>query len=200
MSRLPHAASGKSSRLAAALIAAQLELRAPTKNRNVSVRAGRENYDFAYATLDSIVEQVLRPVLPGHGLWFLQYTQTDGDRCAMVTEILHSSGESRICPLLMPEMPSNPHDAGALVSYFRRYALCAAFGLVAEDDDESRLIGGEGDGLLSAEQLTELESLAGGSQPEIERLCRYMKVGDLRSLPAAKFDRARAALKVRRAA
>ncbi|NIJ09429.1 hypothetical protein FHS31_003061 [Sphingomonas vulcanisoli] len=186
MSRAPtFSAAPKGARLATSLIAAQLELRAPTKNRSVSVRSGRENYDFAYASLNSIIEQVLRPVLPAHGLWFLQYTQHGDGGHAMVTEIIHTSGEIRLCPVAMPDLPSNPHEAGSLISYFKRYALCAAFELVAEDDDDAQLFN-QIHGLITEQQVQELEALV-ESPAELERLCRYTKVASLDALPAARF-------------
>lgn len=196
----------KTGRLAAALITAQADLRPPPKNRNVSVRAGRENYDFDYASLDAVIEHSLRPVLPRHGLWFLQYMQATGAECWMVTQIIHSSGETRDCPLLMPHMPDHPQEAGSLISYFKRYALCAAFGLAAEDDDDARLASGHGREKgarpvsISAGQVAELEALATERGTDLLRFCRYLKVPALADLPEDQFERAKSVLRIRRAA
>jgi hypothetical protein len=118
----------------------------------------------------------------------------------MVTELLHTSGESRAFPIAMPDLPSDPHEAGSLISYFKRYGLCAALGLVADDDDDVRLTAEQSDAVISPEQVRELEELAGGAQPELDRLCRYLKVNSLAALPSARFERAKSALQLRRAA
>lgn len=126
--------------LAAALVAAQFDLSAPAKNRTVKVKSEKGSYSFDYATLDGIVEHTLRPVLPKHGLWFAQL-YADGQ---MVTRIIHESGETMDCGVPMPNLSPKPQEAGSLISYFKRYSLCQAFGLVAEEDDDGNIAQGNG--------------------------------------------------------
>jgi len=196
----------KQGKLAAALIAAQADLRPPSKNRSVSIRAGRENYDFEYASLDAVIEQSLRPVLPRHGLWFLQFMEAAETECWMVTQIIHASGETKDCPLLMPAMAQHPQEAGSLISYFKRYALCAAFGLSAEDDDDANIASRHEEATggkplrIGAEQVAELEALAADRGTDLIRFCRYLKVSALSDLPENQFERAKSVLRIRRAA
>jgi hypothetical protein len=132
------ATAAKKMSLAASLVAAQSELHAPAKNRTVNVPG---KYKFDYATLDEITERVLRPVLPKHGLWFVQGVK-DGH---MVTTILHEGGETFDAGHLPMPTPANarPQEAGSLVTYYKRYSLCAAFGLVADEDDDGTAASGE---------------------------------------------------------
>jgi hypothetical protein len=193
-------------RLAAALIAAQAELLPPPKNRSVSVRAGRENYDFDYASLDTIIEHSLRPVLPRYGLWFVQFMKASETERWMVTQIIHASGETKDCPLLMPPLADHPQEAGSLISYFKRYALCAAFGLTAENDDDGNIASRHEmqdvskQARISAEQILELEALAADRGSDLRGFCRYLKVTDLSGLAENQFERAKAILRIRRAA
>lgn len=130
-------AAEKPKTLAAALVAAQTDLHAPTKNRTVNVPG---KYKFDYATLDEITERVLRPVLPTHGLWFVQGVK-DGH---MITTIIHDSGEQMDAGSLpIPAFAGRPQEAGSIITYFKRYSLCAAFGLVADEDDDGTAATGE---------------------------------------------------------
>lgn len=185
--------------LNAALVAAQAELHAPSKNRTVTVRSDKGSYKFDYATLDNIVEQTLRPILPKHGLWFVQGVR-EGQ---MVTTILHASGEALECGIPMPNLPAKAQEAGSLISYFKRYSLCAAFGLVAEEDDDANVASGNGfvandrngkNGRITDPQRDELMTLIQASKASLPAFLDYMGVKRLDELPAAKFDDAKAAL------
>ena len=191
--------------LAKSLVAAQAELHAPTKNRTVKVRTEKGSYTFDYATLDGIVENILRPILPKHGLWFVQLV-SDGQ---MVTRIVHESGETMDCGVPMPNLPGKPQEAGSLLTYFKRYSLCAAFGLVAEEDDDANVAsgngyeaqarnGGGGDALISEVQLRELQHEADATGADLAKFCAYMRVPSLKQIPARDFDRAFRALQSKR--
>lgn len=195
------ATAAKKATLAAALVAAQNELHAPTKNRTVKVRSDKGNYSFDYATLDSIVESLLRPVLPKHGLWFVQGFK-EGQ---MVTTIVHESGDTMECGVPMPPMPPKPQEAGSLISYFKRYSLCAAFGLVAEEDDDGNVASGNAyeaanrngaarNAKIDDAQIALLQTLIAASGASADAFLDYMGVKRLDDLPAAKFADAKAAL------
>lgn len=186
-----------------ALVEAQKQLRAPTKNRTVKVKSDKGSYSFDYATLDGIVEATLRPVLPDLGLWFVQFT-SEGQ---MVTRILHESGESMDCGIPMPNLPAKPQEAGSLISYFKRYSLCAAFGLASEEDDDGNIAQGNGFAAeprgnavakVSPEQLEKLQDEADAVQADLMRFCKYMGVQSLKEIPAAKFQVAFDALAAKR--
>lgn len=183
--------------LSAALVKAQGELHAPVKNRTVRVKSDKGSYTFDYATLDGIVEGVLRPVLPNHGLWFTQF-YADGQ---MMTRIIHESGEYLDAGVPMPSLPSKPQEAGSILSYFKRYSLCSAFALVAEEDDDANVASGNTyeatpkadptPKLINAAQRDLLATTAGAKGVTAQQICERYQVADLLKLTV---DQAKAEL------
>lgn len=127
--------------LFAALAKAQAQLNAPGKNREVTVklREGGGSYKFKYATLDHLIEHVRKP-LTDNGLWFVQMTEPG----AMITRIIHESGESLDSAVPMPNLPTKPQEAGSVLTFFRRYSLSVALGLAADEDDDANVAEGNG--------------------------------------------------------
>jgi hypothetical protein len=190
--------------LASALVAAQGQLHAPAKNRTVKVKSDKGSYSFDYATLDSIVESLLRPVLPDFGLWFVQGVK-DGQ---MVTTIIHSSGETLDCGVPMPNMPAKPQDAGSLLTYFKRYSLCAAFGLAAEEDDDANMASGNsyqaankaanGNGtVIDDAQFGHIVNLIEAKGADAQRFCKYLNVASIKAIPASRYQEAVQALQAK---
>jgi hypothetical protein len=126
--------------LAEALASAQAVMEQPNKDREVEVQMKKQDgsnggkYKFKYATLDNIIATV-RPALADNGLAFLQFTAAN----SMVTRLLHKSGQFMDCAIPMPSLPAKPQEAGSVISYFKRYSLCAALGIVADEDDEKNV-------------------------------------------------------------
>lgn len=126
--------------LNSALVAAQGELNAPRKDREVTVKMkSGGTYKFSYATMAGMIE-LDRPVLARHGLGFVQFV-SDGE---MVTRIIHRGGEYMDCPLPMPNLPNAPQEAGSVITYFKRYSYAAAFGRVADEEDDANIAEGNG--------------------------------------------------------
>ena len=122
--------------LADALVRANLVILNPTKDK--TARAG--SYSYRYVGLDTITAD-LRPILQAHGLCVVQEASTEG----VTTRLLHSSGEwLEFAPLRMPigneyvsQGPSGDAQAiGSAITYARRYTLCAALGIAADEDDD----------------------------------------------------------------
>ncbi len=124
-----------SEQLCAALVAAQLELRNPVRNREVTVKSDKGNYSFAYATLDSILDDV-RPVLARNGLALVQIIVFDNAAPAMRTMLIHNSGSMLSCDVPMHmDRPGN-QALGSAMTYARRYGVIGLLALAAEDDDD----------------------------------------------------------------
>lgn len=118
--------------LAKAFVAAQAEL----KNPYASSTADTGSYRYKYAPLDDILNDV-RAVLGRHGLALLQETETGQAAVGVRTVILHESGQwIEFGPLLLPA-GNTAQSAGSATTYARRYALCAALGIAADEDDDA---------------------------------------------------------------
>ena len=116
-----------------ALIEAAPEIRAIPKSKS--------GYDYKYATLDSLIE-MLRSVLPKHGLWFVQSPTDCDDGITLRTTIIHSSGEYVEDSItfsktdLTKGKPNDTQKIGAAITYFRRYVLSSLFGVAADEDTD----------------------------------------------------------------
>jgi len=122
--------------LAAALSAAQAEITPPKKSHTATVptKTGG-SYSYKYSTLDEIIE-VLRGPLGKHGLSFIQPIVQEAGRAGVSTVILHKSGEAYDAGAVLLPCGDTPQAMGSALTYARRYALSAAFGIAAEDDDD----------------------------------------------------------------
>lgn len=117
---------------------------------NSSVKVATKSggsYSFEYATLGQILNTI-RPLLSKHELSFTQVM----DSHAMRTFIRHSSGREIVSEVKIPSLTSINKDGlevsmtaqeiGSVITYFRRYGLVTALGLVAEDDDDGNIATG----------------------------------------------------------
>lgn len=109
-----------------------------------SVPKTKQALRYKYATLDNIID-MLRGTLPKHGLWFIQMPQMDIEKNIMIltTRVLHTSGEWFEDYISFGKTELKGGDSndtqrlGASITYFRRYALSAIFGIAADDDTDS---------------------------------------------------------------
>lgn len=122
--------------LAAALVAALAELTVIEKGRTVdyTTKAGdRVNYTFSDI---ADVVKLTRPLLAEHGLVALTPVHDHGPGLACTVTILHTSGERLdLGPFPFPH-GKDAQATGSMVTYHRRYALVAALGMAAGDDDD----------------------------------------------------------------
>jgi hypothetical protein len=88
-----------------------------------------------YADLASHVE-VIRPAAAACKLAVLQEITSDDAGVHVTTRIAHASGQwIEFGPLYIPASKHDAQGFGSAVTYARRYALSAAWGTVADDDD-----------------------------------------------------------------
>ena len=123
-------------KIAFALVRAQGAMENPPRNRAVQVRTQAGAYTFRYATLDKITEMTRR-VLSENGLCVLQPIVSTERGPALVTRLLHESGQWMECEILMPPLGSNPQAFGSAVTYLRRYAVSAMLNISADEDDDA---------------------------------------------------------------
>lgn len=117
-----------------ALAAAQGTLTNPTKDT--------EGYNYKYATLDQVID-ILREVLPQHGLCYMQNPIPAGDgQVSIQTIVGHESGEHISSVLTMPIVENGRNNSaqnyGGTLTYIRRYALTSVFGLATEEDGDAK--------------------------------------------------------------
>lgn len=88
-----------------------------------------------YADLASVWEAI-RPSLGSNNLTVWQDVITNDHSVCVITKVVHQSGQwIEFGPLCIPLVKFDAHAIGSAVSYGRRYSLCAALGVVSEDDD-----------------------------------------------------------------
>lgn len=120
--------------VAAALVKAQAEMKAVSKDRQ------NPHFKNHYATLDNIIDEV-RPVLARHGLAVVSgagrpYTSEAGTLLGfeVTTTLVHTSGEWIQSAAIMPLAKNDAQSSGSCMTYGRRYSLSALLSLATEDD------------------------------------------------------------------
>jgi len=124
--------------LAAALAKAQLAFPVITRDKKVTVTSKKTgtSYSFSYAPLDQILGATRGP-LAENGLAIVQ--MLDGG--ALVTTLLHESGASITGRVTLPPT-DDIQGMGSAITYLRRYAIQAALGIAAEEDDDGNRAAG----------------------------------------------------------
>lgn len=142
-----------------------------------------------YANLESIIK-TLKPTLIKYGLSFMQMPHSDDGGVGVLTRILHTSGEWFEHSFTLPLVKPDPQAAGSAITYARRYALQAAFGIPAVDDDgEAAMFR-----VASKREIETLAELLVTKERDEEMLLRKIKskhqsINDLSSAEALKAIR-----------
>jgi hypothetical protein len=108
-----------------------------------SIGKSKQAYGYKYATLDSLID-MLRTVLPKHGLWYVQMPTRQNGVSALTTRVFHTSGEwiEDSIEMTDTELQGKANDTqrvGASITYYRRYALSAIFGVAADEDVDGNI-------------------------------------------------------------
>lgn len=122
--------------LSKAIIECAPEITSVAKSRE----AKTTKFTYRYATLDGVID-ILRAVLPKHGLWFVQMPETEEGRMYLRTRVIHTSGEWIEFALAFDKTEggggaNEAQKIGISITYFRRYILSAIFGIAADDDTD----------------------------------------------------------------
>jgi hypothetical protein len=104
------------------------------------IHKATQGYGYSYADLPKIFE-VINPILKKHGLGFTQQlTNNEGQNC-LKTVIFHESGEFMESECMIPYVQlkgmNDYQGFGSGVTYYRRYALSSALGLVTDKDTDA---------------------------------------------------------------
>ena len=128
--------------LAKALSAAQGEFPAIPKSHTGKIQGegkrGAYEYTYHYADLADTVAAA-QPILTTHGLSVAQFPEYDGvGEDLLTTRVMHESGQWLESSMRLLMAKQDPQGQGSAISYARRYAYCAALGIVADEDDDGQ--------------------------------------------------------------
>lgn len=115
--------------VAAACAKAQLEMKHAAKT------AVNPAFRSKYADFASIVDAAR--VYAQHGIAVWQDVTLTEQGAAVVTRLAHTSGQwIEFGPLTVPLGKRDAHGVGSATTYAKRYALSAALGIAADEDDD----------------------------------------------------------------
>lgn len=121
--------------LAEALVAALAGIAVVEKTRTAKIKTKQgPDYEYEYADITDVIK-LTRPILAEHGLVVLTPVHDHGTGLAVTVKVIHKSGTLDLGPFPFPH-GSTAQATGSLVTYHRRYALVAALGIAAGDDDD----------------------------------------------------------------
>ena len=126
--------------LAAALSVAQGTFPAIKKTKTAKVTSKRtgETYTYSYADLEVVVKET-KSILAENGLAVMQLPEIDeSGRDVVTTTVMHKSGQWKEASTPIKATDGSPQTYGSALTYARRYAYCAALGIVAEEDDDGK--------------------------------------------------------------
>jgi hypothetical protein len=106
-----------------------------------TIHKGTQGFGYSYADLPAIFDKI-NPLLKKHGLGFTQLLQSKDGENYLATVLFHvESGESIESTTLIPQVQlkgmNDYQSFGSGVTYFRRYALSSALGLVTDKDTDA---------------------------------------------------------------
>ncbi|MHB1778111.1 MAG: ERF family protein [Acidimicrobiales bacterium] len=126
--------------MAEALVKAQAEFPTIPKTHVGKIMGQGKNgpyeYSYNYADLADTVAATV-PILTKHGLAVCQMPEWDGEDL-LSTRVMHTSGEWIEAAMRLLSAKLDPQGQGSAITYARRYAYCAALGIVADEDDDGR--------------------------------------------------------------
>ena len=92
-------------------------------------------FKSSYSPISEVIEALHKPLISA-GLSFLQFPKGENE---LETIVMHTSGEWISESYYMKPVKEDPQAFGSVITYQRRYALCAIFGLGDEDDDANKV-------------------------------------------------------------
>jgi len=115
--------------LAVALVKAQAEIKhAPTLSENPYFKS-------KYADLPTVIDTA-KPILTKHGLAVVQTVGGINDTINITTLLMHTSGQWISDTVNFKPQKPGIQDAGAVITYLRRYSYAAITGIASEEDDD----------------------------------------------------------------
>ena len=171
-------------KLAEALCAAQGEMGGAVKG------SANPFFKSSYADLTSVIKAIKEPC-QNNGLSYVQLPHRSDSSIGVVTRLIHTSGQWLENDFTLPMVKSDPQAAGSAITYARRYALQALFGIPAVDDDgESAMIRGDKPSLIDESQLAVIFDLLEKTDSDINKFCEAFGVKGVEEMLSSQFDKA----------
>lgn len=190
----------KSSQAINEIAAALSKLQADHKG--AELEAVNPFFKSKYSTLKDVWDSI-RDSVGKNGLAILQDVTTKESSVSITTMITHSSGQFiEFGPLEVPFAKKDAQAVGSAISYGKRYALCAAVGVVSgveDDDGNGAMPRKELDFMptketkytepkyINKEQLQALTDVIGNDEEYSETLRTYLKIDSLSMIESNKF-------------
>lgn len=113
----------------------QMQAELPTMPKDAS------GYGYKYTSLDTIVSTI-KPIMAKHNLAFMQ--SVGGlENVTITTRIFNAMGQyiedTVQLPTIQANKMNNAQVLGAVITYMRRYTLCALLGITADEDVDAAL-------------------------------------------------------------
>ena len=129
--------SEKIDQVAPSIYAVHRDLKNPVKNARADVRSkGGASYSYEYLSLPALIDHA-KAALKDASLAVVQEVESLAGGVAVRTIFLHISGQwISLGPTFVPAA-NDAQGYGSAITYARRYALAAALGLAADEDDDA---------------------------------------------------------------
>jgi hypothetical protein len=105
------------------------------------IHKGTQGYGYSYSDLPAIFK-VINPLLQKHGLGFTQLINSHDGQNYLTTTIFHCESAEKIqstalIPTVSLKGMNDFQSFGSGITYYRRYALASALGLVTDKDTDA---------------------------------------------------------------
>lgn len=170
-------------KLALALCSAQGEMGGAVKG------SANPFFKTSYADLTSVIRVIKEPCFK-NGLSYVQFPVRNENGVGVVTRLMHTSGQWLESEYTLPIQKLDAQSAGACVTYARRFALQALFGIPSVDNDGEDLILRAVKEVISADQYLTLVDMLAETKSDIERFKKAFNVEDLEQFPKASYQKA----------
>lgn len=174
--------SAEIDQLATALALAKGQMFSPVRNKHVTVtRKKGGTYNFRYSSLDVINDMVRLPLFEnGLSIMHLMRPNARGE-LFMASRLLHKSGQymDTVLPIdrgvgfADEDVISGPQKLGSLMTFAKRYNICALLDIASQDDDDANVA--EGNMVIDHEYPTDPAAQFRVLQDRYARLCSAAK-------------------------
>jgi hypothetical protein len=166
----------------ASLIAMQSEM--------TNIAKDSKGYGYSYTSLEKLIDHI-RPIASKHDIGFFQTTtSSENGEVGVTTRVIHKSGEwvedTMTAPLTKLAKMNEYQVAGSVITYFRRYALSAMFGIASDEDID---VQGEVT-RIDNKQAGIINNLVVESGTDLSMFCSAYKIENLMQLPQISFQKA----------